>query len=93
MDAKNYKDKISRADLQEEECRLNLVKAIMDCACGIIISRALQESELERFQSFVKTSVMKFIPEQEELYDRIYASRLKRFIEQFPSDRDSLKSD
>lgn len=72
--------------LIEEECRLNLVKSIIDSACAIIISGALQREEHEPLRAFTKSAVMNFIPDQEERYNLIYDSRLKRYIEQFNQD-------
>lgn len=70
-------------DLIEEDCRLNLVKSIVDSACGMIVSGAVKKSEYERLAKFIKLSVMPFVPGQEEKYDMIYGARLKRYIEQF----------
>ncbi len=69
----------------EEECRLNLVKAIVDCACSLIQFRQLSPQELEIIRPWVKDKVMTFLPGQESRYDMIYDSRLKRYMEQFSS--------
>jgi|GEM_PF-1705293 len=67
----------------EEECRLNLVKAIVDCACSLIQYRQLSSGELEIIRPWVKDKVMTFLPGQESRYDMIYDSRLKRYMEQY----------
>ena len=69
--------------LIEEDCRLNLVKAIVDSACGMIVSGAVLKSDYKRLAKFVKSSVMTFVPGQEEKYDMIYGARINRYIEQF----------
>ena len=71
----------------EEECRLNLVKAIVDCACALIQYRQLSARELDIIRPWVKEKVMTFLPGQEARYDMIYDSRLKRFMEQYNSDK------
>lgn len=73
----------------EEECRLNLVKSIVDAACSMIVSGTIPGSEVGRLREFTRNSALNFIPGQEELYDMIYDSRLRRYSEQFlKNDRD-----
>jgi len=67
----------------EEECRLNLVKSIVDAACSMIVSGVIPKSALGELRAFTRKSALNFIPGQEELYDMIYDSRLKRYAEQF----------
>ena len=69
----------------EEECRLNLVKAIVDCACSLIQYRQLSPQELDIIRPWVKDKAMTFLPGQEFRYDMIYDSRLKRYMEQYGS--------
>lgn len=70
-------------ELIEEDCRLNLVKAIVDSACGMISAGAVERKEFEKLQDFIKSSVMTFVPGQDEKYNLIYGARLKRYIEQY----------
>ena len=67
----------------EEECRLNLVKSIVDAACSMIVSGAISHNELNSLRAFTRKSALNFIPGQEELYDMIYDKRLDRYINQF----------
>jgi len=67
----------------EEDCRLNLVKAIVDSACTQIQSGAIDENRRRDFRPWVKKMVIPLIPGQETRYDMIYDSRLKRMMEQF----------
>jgi hypothetical protein len=79
--------KILSADilaLIEEECRLNLVKAIVDSSCAIIQCGCISGKELENIRTFTKSVVMTFIPEDEDKYNLIYDNRLKRLLQQFP---------
>ncbi len=76
----------SLKDLIEEECRLNLVKSIIDCACGILKSGVVRRKDSAYFRAWVKEMVMVFTPGEEAKYDMIYDSRLKRISEQFGSE-------
>ena len=67
----------------EEECRLNLVKAIVDSACSIIKIGTYNQEESDSYRLRIKSIVMQFLPGEEAKYDMIYDSRLKRYIEQF----------
>ncbi|MBC8278991.1 MAG: hypothetical protein H8E46_12220 [FCB group bacterium] len=67
----------------EENCRLNLVKAIVDSACIQIQAGALDKHQRSEFRPWVKKMVIPLIPGQEARYDMIYDSRLKRMMEQF----------
>lgn len=80
---KNIHDlKLIKAQI-EEDCRLNLVKAIIDSACAQIQGGAIDENHRSDFRPWVKKMVIPFIPGQETRYDMIYDSRLKRMMEQF----------
>jgi hypothetical protein len=68
-------------DLIEEECRLNLVKAMVDSACAVIATGIIRPQDREHFRSWVKNMVLPLIPGEEEKYDMIYDSRLKRHFE------------
>ena len=65
-----------------EECRLNLVKAIVDCACTIAKTGVLDKDARTVFRPWVKQKVMTFLPGQESRYDMIYDSRIKRCLEE-----------
>lgn len=69
----------------EEECRLNLVKTIIDSACTVIQSRFFSPEKQDSYRIWIKQKTMPFIPGDEEKYDMIYDSRLKRYIQQFGS--------
>lgn len=73
----------------EEETRLNLVKAIVDSACVMIVSGCLDAKQRTVLADWVKAMVSVFIPGQEDKYDMIYDSRLKRLLEQHQSSSDS----
>ena len=65
-----------------EECRLNLVKAIVDCACTVAKTGVLDKGARAVFRPWVKEKVMTFLPGQELRYDMIYDSRIKRCLEE-----------
>jgi hypothetical protein len=62
----------------EEECRLNLVKAMVDSAGTVLDIGVLNQNDQEKYRLWIKKMVLTFIPDQEEKYDMIYDSRLKR---------------
>ena len=67
----------------EEECRLNLVKAIVDSACSIIKIGTYDREKSDSYRLRIKSIALHFLPGEEAKYDMIYDSRLKRIIEQF----------
>lgn len=68
----------------EEECRLNLVKSMVDSGCAVIKSGVFDSEGNRKYRLWLKSIVMNFIPGDEARYDMIYDSRLRRMIEQFP---------
>ena len=69
----------------EEECRLNLVKSMVDSGCAVIKSGVYDSEGNRRYRLWLKSKILCFIPGDEAKYDMIYDSRLKRIIDQFPS--------
>jgi len=68
----------------EEECRLNLVKSMVNSGCAVIKSGVLDSKENQLYRRWLRSIVLNFIPGDEAKYDMIYDSRLKRMIEQYP---------
>ena len=79
----SHQSKIVLLDRIEEECRLNLVKSIIDSACAMITCGVLESEDRASIRGRVKSAVMIFIPGQEDKYDLIYDSRIKRLLKQY----------
>ena len=70
-------------ELRREEYRLEKLKFLVDGLCREIVRGKISWEEAARKAEVVREQAKTIVPESMELYDLIYVSRIKRFMEQF----------
>ena len=66
-----------------EEERLKEIKELVDPICEMIRMGVIDEEEARRLAAKARLEASFKIPDQMDLYDLIYESRIERLIEQF----------
>jgi hypothetical protein len=76
------------SDFLEYDQRIEKLKKIVDQACEKIKSGKMTLGEAKTEAALVRLKAEALIPDQMDKFDLIYASRLKRLIEQFLEKKD-----
>ena len=78
---------ISRLRRASETELLDTIRHIVDDVAQRIENGLLEEAQARKLAADVRFQMGLFIPDQMDLYDRIYGSRFERIIQQFISRR------
>jgi hypothetical protein len=78
------------SEFLEYDERIKKLKRIVDAACEKIKSGKMTLGEAKTEAALVRLKAETLIPDQMEKFDLIYASRLKRLIEQFLEKKDKV---
>jgi hypothetical protein len=70
-------------ELRREEWRLERLKYLVDGLCVRIIKKKLTWNEALTEAELVRERAQALAPDQMDLYDLIYGSRIKRLMQQF----------
>lgn len=73
---------------QREDRKLRTLQRLVDSAGRLIVTGTLPKSEAEKLAARTREAAQNIIPDQMELYDRIYGSRFRYWIDHFCPDRD-----
>ena len=74
---------ISHLKKTDESRQVAMIRAIVDDVCDRIQNGLVDEDAARELAASVRFQVGWIIPDQMELYDRIYGSRFERLIRQF----------
>ncbi len=79
-------DKLYRGltpEQQREDRKLRTLQSLVDCAGRRIVAGNLTRLQAEELARRVRDDAGRIIPDQMDLYDRIYGPRIRHWIENF----------
>lgn len=68
---------------QREDRKLRTLQNLVDSAGRMIVTGRVSKLEAEKLAAQTREAALNIIPDQMELYDRIYGSRFRYWIEHF----------
>ena len=74
---------------QHEDRKLRTLQILVDCAGRLIVTGKLTRAQAEELAKQTRESASRIIPDQMDLYDRIYGARFRHWIELFCSEQPS----
>ena len=71
---------------QREDRKLRTLQRLVDSAGRLIVTGTVSKAEAEKLAAQTRMAAKNIIPDQMELYDRIYGSRFRYWIDYFCPD-------